>query len=137
MNATQGHASRVPEERATILLVEDDPGVRRSLQLLLQARGYLVRAFASGIDLLADPASVKAACLVADYRLDGLDGLAVQRQLRARGWRGGAILITAFNDKDLAEQARAEGFSDVIDKPLLERALSGAVARLVGAAPDR
>ena len=49
-----------------ILLVEDDDAVRRSLQLLLVAQGYDVRAYRSGKGLAEDPEALKAACLLAD-----------------------------------------------------------------------
>src|SRR3546814_15865794 len=47
-------------ERPRLLLLEDDAGVRRSLQLLLRARGFDVRAYAAGAALLADPAACDA-----------------------------------------------------------------------------
>ncbi|HQR88626.1 MAG TPA: response regulator, partial [Caulobacter sp.] len=65
------------EGRARLLLVEDDPGVRRSLQLLLHGRGFEVRAYASGLALLADPTALDAVCLVSDYRMPEIDGLLI------------------------------------------------------------
>src|SRR3546814_5720005 len=55
-------------ERPRLLLLEDDAGVRRSLQLLFRARGFDVRAYAAGAALLADPAACDACCFIADYR---------------------------------------------------------------------
>ncbi len=131
MTVNQESASSRTGERPTILLVEDDAGVRRSLQLLLQAKGYSVRSFASGTALLADPNANKAACLVADFRLPEMDGLTIQSRLRANGWTGAAILITAFNNPELTARATREGFSEVIEKPLLENYLSRAITRLL------
>lgn len=120
------------------MLVEDDPAVRRSLHLLLRARGYDVRAHASAKTLLADPALETAACLISDYRLadgDG-DGVAVLRTLRDRGWFRPALLITGFNSHDVTERALAAGFATVIEKPLSEGLLAGTVARLVDVVPS-
>lgn len=117
--------------RPKILLAEDDPGVRRSLQLLLQGRGYNVRSYTSGRALLADPTAVEAVCFVADFCMPDLDGLAILRDLRSRGWDRPAIMVTAFHSPDLAEQALAEGFSVVIEKPLLDHVLTDTLARLV------
>jgi FixJ family two-component response regulator len=119
------------EERRKVLLVEDDAGVRRSLQLLLQGRGFDVRAYAAGTSLLADPTAEHAACFVADYLMPGLDGLAVLRSLRARGWPGPAILITAYHSPDLAERAIAVGYDAVVEKPLREHALADMVLQLI------
>lgn len=119
-------------DRPRLLLVEDDAAVRRSLQLLLQARGFDVRAYASGHSLLADEEVDSAAGFIADYRMDDLDGLAVLAGLRARGWDRPAILITAYSTPTLVEQARQAGFSEVIEKPLLQPALVETVVRLLG-----
>ncbi len=118
--------------RARLLLVEDDSGVRRSLQLLLHGRGFEVRAYASGLALLADPTALGAVCLVADYRMPEIDGLLILKRLRDLGWRGQALLITAFPSARLVDQALAAGYSRVIEKPLVEAALVEAVERALG-----
>lgn len=115
--------------RPTILLVEDESGVRRSLQLLLHAQGYNIRSYASSAALIADSLLDEAACLITDYRMPELDGLAVLRSLRARGWHKPAILITAYHSPKLVEQATAQGFCAVIEKPLREHVLTDAVTR--------
>lgn len=120
-------------QRAQILLVEDDPAVRRSMQLLLRAKGFDVRAYANGVALLADDRNAGAKCFIADYRMDDLDGIAVLTRLRERGWRGPAILITAYATGDLAGQAMQAGFDAVFEKPLRQHALVDAVMRLTSA----
>ncbi len=120
-------------ERPRILLAEDDAAVRRSLQLLLQARGYDVRAHANARTLLADPMCSSAVCLVADYQLDELSGLDLLSDLRARGWIGPAVLITAYPTPDLQERAASRGFEAVIEKPFREGAIAETVARLLKA----
>lgn len=118
-------------ERPKILLAEDDTAVRRSLQLLLQARGYDVRAHASGTTLLDDPLTASAACLVVDYRLDGPDGFEILSRLRARGWDGPAVLITAYAAPDLQQRAASGGFGAVIEKPFWEGAVGETIDRLL------
>ncbi len=120
-------------ERPRLLLVEDDAGVRRSLQLLLRARGFDVRAYSAGTALLADPLSADAGCFVADYSMEDLDGVEVLARLRSRGWNGPAILITAFPSPDLKERAFAEGFNEVLEKPFREHVLGDTIVRLVNA----
>lgn len=126
-------ASPISALRPRLLLVEDDPAVRRSLQLLLSGRGYEVRAYASSLDLLADETAVSARGLIADFRMPDADGLTVLRNLRDRGWSGSAVLITGFPGEALTEQAIAAGFNCVLPKPLVNSALIDAVERLVGA----
>ncbi|WBO24288.1 response regulator transcription factor [Sphingomonas abietis] len=115
--------------RTKLLLVEDDAGVRRSLQLLLRGRGYDVRAYATGRQMLADPRSIEAACLITDYRMDEMDGLDVLRGLRDQGWHQPAILITAHHAADLVRAAREAGFDTILEKPLQDHVLVENVAR--------
>ena len=116
-----------------VLLVDDDPAVRRSIQLVLQWRGFDVRAYGNPTDLLNDPNLGEAECLVADYRLQNNDGLALLDSLRARRWMGSAVLITAFPSVDLTSEASRLGYDVVLEKPFREQQLADTVARLVSA----
>lgn len=116
-----------------VMLVEDDPAVRRSLQLLLHARGFDVRSHATGPTLLADPMARTAACFIADYRMEDLDGIEVLSRLRESGWNGPAVLITAYPSTDLMARATTAGFDAVMDKPFREYHLVDTLLRLVRA----
>jgi len=99
-------------------LLEDDPGVRRALHLMLRARGFDVHAHESAGLLLADPATATAEFLIADYRLMESNGIDVLQALRATGWQGRAILITGITSPALQAEALAAGFAVVLEKPL-------------------
>lgn len=113
-----------------ILIVEDDPAVRRSLLLLLKGRGFDAVSYPAAAQALADAAAYPPACLVTDFRLDDQDGIALHAAMRAGGWSGPAVLISAFGSNELTDRARAAGFAAVFDKPLREHALVDAVRRL-------
>ncbi|MES2443034.1 MAG: response regulator [Pseudomonadota bacterium] len=119
-----------PAEARCVLVVEDDDGVRRSLELMLGGRGFRVRAYGAAEPLLADPLADVVALLVSDYRLPGMDGLAMIRALRERGWRGRAVLVTASMAPGLHDRALAAGFDVVLEKPMRPHAL---IAALEGA----
>ena len=124
--------------RPSIKIVEDDPGVRRSMQLLFQGQGFDVRAYPSGEALLADKKSGDPACMVVDYKLSGIDGIALLELLRESGWNSSAVLVTGFPSADLAQRASDAGFALLFEKPLRERSLIEAVRRLAegyGATP--
>jgi len=127
MLSPYGVTPQVPK----ILLVEDDEAVRRSLQLMLQASGFQVRAFAGSDSLLHDSTNDDAACLVVDYRLSQTDGLALLDALRNRFWRGPAVLITAYPSARLAADAQQHGFAAVLEKPFHERQLVTTVRDLI------
>lgn len=116
-----------PARRLCAVLVEDDEPVRRSLQLLLHARGYDVRSYASAAPLLQDIRPDEADLLVTDYRLPDGDGMGVLRAMHRSGWTGRSVLITAFPSPALAESARACGFDAVLEKPLRPNELVGAL----------
>jgi FixJ family two-component response regulator len=107
----------LPSARPILLLVEDDDGVRRGLQLLLSGQGFEVHAFASARTALADTALQSARYFVADYALADSNGVELITALRARGWPGKAVLITAFSSADLRAAALAAGYAAMLDKP--------------------
>jgi len=123
-------ATRSTNHRPRVLIVENDPAVRRSMQLLLQGQGLDVKAYASGEQLLAEAAREPPDCFIADYLLDETDGIAVLHALHGQGWSGPAILVSAFASQDLSTRAREAGFTQVFEKPLRQRALLEAVSRL-------
>jgi FixJ family two-component response regulator len=116
--------------RPRVVLLEDDNGVRRSLQLLLQGRGFDVKAYAGAGPLLADPEFAEADCLVADYRLADTNGIAVLQSLRKHGWTKPAVLVTAFSSAEVVADAAAAGFSEIFEKPVKDHVLITALKRL-------
>ncbi|SEQ98818.1 response regulator [Sphingobium sp. YR768] len=117
-------------ERLRVLLVEDDSADRRSIQLMLRAYGYDVRAFSSAALALADPSATLAACLVTDDRMAGMSGPELLHALRAAGWRQPAILITA--DRTYLKDRENAEFTDILEKPLVDRRLLACVDRATG-----
>jgi FixJ family two-component response regulator len=123
-------------ERSRILLSEDDPAVRRSIQLLLVSRGYDVRAYTSATALLSDPLAHSAVGLVADYRMPDVDGITMLQRLRASGWQGAALLITGFKADNLVKRAANEGFHAVLEKPLKDQELLHSLAIALAGRPE-
>lgn len=110
-------------QKPVVLLVEDDPAVRRSLQLILHGGGFLVRSYGTVTASLADPNIDSMQGMIADYRLPDGDGVSLLRALKAAGFRGHAILITAFASPELEARARTAGFARMLEKPLADRML--------------
>lgn len=118
-------------QKPIILLVEDDPAVRRSLQLILHGSGFLVRSYGTVAASLADPNVGDVHGVIADYRLPDGDGVGLLDAMKAAGFRGNAVLITAFGSPELEARARAAGFSRMLEKPLAERMLRETMASLL------
>ena len=115
-----------------ILLVEDDASVRRSVLMLLKAHGFHVKAYGLGSALVNDAAAPAARLLIADWQVPDMDGFAVLSSLRAKDWRGRAIMLTGYHDETLAEKAANSGFQCVLRKPVLDHELIGTVTRILG-----
>lgn len=115
------------EADLSVYIVEDDAAVRDSLSLLLSLRGYRTATFGSAEDFLAAFREAWRGCVIADIRMTGMDGLALQRALRERGVRIPFVLVTAHGSVAAAREAfRAEAV-DFIEKPFDEEVVVRAV----------
>jgi len=112
-----------------IAIVDDDPGVRGSLDSLMRSAGMTPRCFASAEELLEDSAPGKLCCIVADIHMPGMTGLGLQAETRRRGWRQPMILMTAHPTDAAREQAMAGGAAAFLTKPVDPDALLEAIAR--------
>ena len=113
-----------------LLLVDDDPAVRASLQFSLELEGFEIDTFDSGETLMAQPNLKNPACLVLDYRLPGIDGLSLLSVLRARGETCPAVIITSNPTRSVRQRTTDAG-AVLIEKPLLSDGLSVAIRRLI------
>jgi two-component system, LuxR family, response regulator FixJ len=111
-----------------IYIVDDDEAVRDSLSLLLETRGFTVRAFASAREFLTAAPSLRPGVLVSDVRMPEMDGLELQQNLAERGFSFPLIVITGHGEVPLAVQAMKAGALDFIEKPFAAEAILAAAA---------
>jgi len=124
--ATGGPATAIPHVR--ILVVDDDDEFRESLSLNLMDEGFAVTTFANGPSALEHVAAGESAdVILLDWRMPGMNGLEVLRELRQRGVMTPVIFLTALSDDIYEEAALAGGAVDFIDK---SRRLSILVRRI-------
>lgn len=114
-----------------ICIVDDDASVRKSLANLLKSAGFSTSSFASGEAFLASSAPDEAACVLLDLRMQGMQGLEVQRRLQEAGKRIGLICMSAHNDEESIDAALRGGAACFLRKPFSEDVLLEAIARLV------
>jgi two-component system response regulator MprA len=110
-----------------ILIVEDDPPVRRMLERGLGAEGFEVRSAPDGGRALAMVEESAPDLVVLDVAMPGLDGFGVCRRLRERGVTGGVLMLTARDAVEDRVRGLEAGADDYVVKPF---AMQEVVARL-------
>ncbi len=112
----------------TVFVIDDEDGVRDSIRMLLERRGYMVVALARAEELLSRLTPSTHGCIVSDVRLNGVSGLDLQRKLTELGSSLPMILITGHGDIDMAVLAIKRGAVDFIEKPFEDTRLYQSVA---------
>ncbi len=122
--------SLIPK-KGTVYVVDDDEGVRDSLQWLLEGKDYRVRCYDSAETFLSryDPREV--ACLIVDIRMGGMTGLELQDRLIERRSPLPVVFITGHGDVPMAVSTMKKGAMDFIQKPFQEEALLSLVERML------
>jgi len=111
----------------TVLVVDDDASVRKSVQTLLRSAGYAVQSFTSGEELLAHDPFEGPCCLVLDVHMPGMSGLEVQHRLAMSGRNVPIVFMTALADPQMRAQARQAGATAFLIKPFFAETLFDAV----------
>ena len=127
--------SLIPK-KGTVYVVDDDEGVRDSLQWLLEGKDYRVRCYDSAETFLSryDPREV--ACLIVDIRMGGMTGLELQDRLLERKSPLPIVFITGHGDVPMAVNTMKKGAMDFIQKPFQEDTLVSLVERMLDQAKD-
>ena len=121
---------------ATILIIDDEAGVRRLLRLALEREGYAVLEAADGAAGLGRVAADRPDVVLCDLVMPGLGGLEVLDALRAAGSAVPVVVVTGGGSTEQAIRAMARGACDYLLKPLdFPRALRTVRRILDSAAP--
>lgn len=118
-----------PDPGTTIVVVEDDSGMRKAIERLLRAGGFRSLMFPSAEALLQTNSADSASCLVLDIHLPGLSGFELRRRLVGSGCKSPVIFITAHDDPSTSEEARALGCVAYFRKPFEGNMLLEAIRR--------
>lgn len=114
-------------ERLTVFVIDDDASVRDSIALMLGLAGYRTSVFADAEAFLAAWRQDWAGCVIADVRLPGQSGVALQDALRKRGTTLPFVIITAHGDVATARAAFRSQAVDFLEKPFDNAQLCAAI----------
>jgi FixJ family two-component response regulator len=118
-------------DRTLISIIDDDQHFRESMQQLVELLGYDVETFPSAADFLTSRFLPETACLVTDVHMPEMTGVELHRRLIKLGYAIPTILVTAYPDEAIREQALKDGVTCYLSKPVddrdLERCLRSAL----------
>jgi len=101
-----------------VLVVDDDPAVRKSIDRVLTGKGYAVITAADGEEALRKLNEEKYDLVYTDIRMPGMSGLEVAEQVKARRPWTPVVIITGYGTEAAEARAKAAGVSAFVHKPL-------------------
>jgi len=115
----------------SILVVDDEYGVRSGIRSILEMEGYEVAEAEKGADALARLEERDFEVALLDYRLPDTDGLSLLQTMKQRGCEAMICMITAYANIDTAIAATRQGVDFFLPKPFNPDDLLGVVATLL------
>ena len=116
-----------PAEAPLVFVIDDDAGMRASIQGLLKSVGIQSEAFGTTQEFLRSMRPGGPSCLVLDVRLPGINGLEFQRDLADKGFRIPIIFITGHGDIPMSVKAMKSGAVEFLTKPFHDQDLLDAI----------
>jgi len=113
----------------TILLVDDEEGIRKVLGISLQDAGYEVLTAASGEEALNVFRTQKPSLVLTDIKMPGMDGIELLRKIKKESADTEVIMLTGHGDLDLAIKSLQCEAADFVTKPISDEALEIALKR--------
>jgi len=117
-----------------VLVVDDDPAVRKSIDRVLTSKGYAVITAENGEEAMRKLNEEKYDLVYTDIRMPGMSGLDVAEQVKARKPWTPVVIITGYGTDAAQARAKAAGVASFVHKPLSPEMIEGS-ARDALAAP--
>jgi len=117
----------MPEGAPTVFVIDDDAGMRASIQGLLKSAGLRSESFGTAEEFLRSKRPDGPSCLVLDVSLPGVNGLDFQRQLADAGVQIPIVFVTGHGDIPMTVKAMKSGAVEFLTKPFLDQDLLDAI----------
>jgi RNA polymerase sigma factor (sigma-70 family) len=115
------------QQQPTIVVIDDDPSIRKSLDNLFRSVGLDVELFGSPQEFLQSKRPDRPGCIVLDVRFPGRSGLDMQREMAAANTPLPIIFITGYGDIPMSVRAMKAGAVEFLTKPFRDQDLLDAV----------
>jgi FixJ family two-component response regulator len=116
-----------PASAPTVFVIDDDAGVRASIQGLLKSAGLRSESYGTAEEFLGSKRPDVPSCLVLDVSLPGVNGLDFQHELADAGVQIPIIFITGHGDIPMTVKAMKSGAVEFLTKPFLDKDLLNAI----------
>ncbi|HEX9286652.1 MAG TPA: response regulator, partial [Thermoanaerobaculia bacterium] len=100
-----------------VLVVDDDPGIRDALRMILEYEGYQVATAAEGKTALATLEADRIDAVLLDIKMPGMDGLEILDRIVEREGAPPVLMISGHGDIATAVEATRRGAADFLEKP--------------------
>lgn len=114
-------------QQADVIIIDDDPLMRQSLDSLFRSIGLTTVAYASGQEMLDAPEPLAPCCIVLDVRMPQMGGFEFSTKLAERDWRIPVVFMTGHGDIPMSVRAMKSGAVDFLPKPFREQDIIDAV----------
>jgi len=122
----------MPQNPLTIVIADDEPITRMDLHELLTAAGYkIVAEAADGFDALEACRKFRPNLALLDIKMPLLDGLSAARMISQEELADAIVILTAFRDIELVNDAKSIGISGYLVKPIDEKSLIPSIEVMV------
>ncbi|MBP2632766.1 MAG: response regulator receiver protein [Firmicutes bacterium] len=103
--------------KTKVLIVDDQPGIRRLLLEVFTDEGYEVNVATNGNEALEQAKEVKPAVILMDMKMPGMDGIDALKELKELGLAERVIMMTAYGELELVTKAKELGAFAYVTKP--------------------
>ena len=118
-------------QEPTVFVVDDDAGVRESMQTLMHASGFAVQCYDSAETFLGSFDGRSRGCVVLDIKMPGMNGVEMLKQLRDQMWHIPVIMVTAHGNIPICVDSMKHGAVDFFEKPYHPKSLLDSVREAI------
>ena len=129
----KGRQQLEPSIQGAVCVVEGDPGIRKSLSMLLATLGVRVVTFSTAEEFLSGVSGGRPGFLITELDLPGGGGFELMKVLDERGIRIPAIGLTGEVNQNNSREASRLGFLELIEKPFVYWSVVARVQQAIGA----
>lgn len=123
--------SDIKAAQVSILVVDDEPLVRRSLSEFLTLEGYSVTSASNGREALNVLEGYTPDIVITDIKMPEIDGIGLLKQIKKKYPGIAVVFITGYGSIESAVEAMKDGALDYITKPIIDNEIRMVIQRLI------